>query len=65
MIQIPFEDPKSDVIPEFLKCPENFVRALQMAALQFSFEISEHPKVARTDVWRVEWIRSSENLQAV
>jgi hypothetical protein len=38
--------------------------ALQMAVFQFSFEISEHSKVARTDIWRVGWMESFENLQA-
>jgi hypothetical protein len=53
MIQIPFEAAQNDAVSHFLKCRENFFRALQMAVLQFSFEILEHPKVARTDVWRV------------
>jgi hypothetical protein len=55
----------SDVIPQFLKCRENFFRALQMAVLQLSFEISEPATVARTGVWQVEWMGSSENLQAM
>jgi hypothetical protein len=46
-----------------LKCRENFFWALQIAVFQFFFEISEHPKVAWTDVWRVGWMGSSENLQ--
>jgi hypothetical protein len=54
---------ESDLIPQFLKCRENFFRALQIAILQFSSEISEHSKVARSDVWRVGWMGSSENLQ--
>jgi hypothetical protein len=35
-----------------------------MAVLQFSFEVFERPKVARTDVGRVGWMESSENLQS-
>jgi hypothetical protein len=37
---------------------------LQIALLQLSFEISEHPKVARTDVQRVGGMANSENRQA-
>jgi hypothetical protein len=55
---------KSDVLSQFLNYHENYFQALQMAVPQFSFEISEDSKVARTDVWRVGWMGSSENLQA-
>jgi hypothetical protein len=43
--------------------PWEFLPTLQMAVLQFSFEISGHPKVARTEIARVGWMESSENLQ--
>jgi hypothetical protein len=55
---------KSDVISQFLKCREKFFRALEMPILQFSFELSEHPKITWTDIWRVGWMGSSENRQA-
>jgi aspartate aminotransferase-like enzyme len=55
---------KYGIIPQFLKYRENFFRALQMAVIQFSFEIFQHSKAARTDVWRVGWMGSSENFQA-
>jgi hypothetical protein len=42
----------------------NFFRALQIAILLFSFEISEHPKVGRADAWRGGG-ECTENLIAV
>jgi hypothetical protein len=54
---------KRDAIPQVLKDRGNVFRTLLLAALEFSLEISELPKVARSDVWRVGWTGSSENLQ--
>jgi hypothetical protein len=54
---------KNEVIAQSLQCRENFFRALQIAVLLFSFEIPEDPKIARTDVWQVGKMASSENLE--
>jgi hypothetical protein len=53
MIQIPFEAPQKGYYPPILEMPWEFLPSLADGGPLCSFEISEPPKVAWTEIWRV------------